>query len=195
MVVVTWTISILEFDGQTCFCTFGDQHWRFFCFGDDEDGNYEQMVMTVVVVLVMTVATVTVTKGAERRQARGVTISAERAGCSRGPPVEQVLVSRLCWKGVQSVAGNMFRLFRHLMKKTCSQGVFTAGSLKVLTINDGLDSDDEEDVDEDVGGVDDENLGGDEQTIALEESNLFLVHKNQHLNKINCINIVTIKHF
>ena len=85
-----------------------------------------------------------------------------------------------------------------------------------MTINDGLGSDDvekddgedggedvDEDVDEDVGedvgedigGVDDENLGGDEQTMALEESNLFLVHKNQHLNKTNCINIVTIKHF
>ena len=38
------------------------------------------------------------------------------------------------------------------MGVTCSQGVSTAGSLKVLTINqcnDGLDS--EEDVDEDVG--------------------------------------------
>ena len=61
-----------------------------------------------------------------------------------------------------------------------------------MIINDGLDSDDVEkdddedggeDVGEDIGGVDDENLGGDEQTIALEESNLFLVHKNQHLKK------------
>ena len=52
-----------------------------FCtFGDDEDGNYEQMMMTVVVVLVVTVATVMVTKGADRRQARGVTTSAERPG-------------------------------------------------------------------------------------------------------------------
>ena len=88
------------------------------------------------------------------------------------------------------------------MGVTCSQGVSAAGSLKVLTINDGLDSDNEEDVDEDVdedvgedvGGGDDENLGGDQQTIALEESNLFLVHKNQHLKKTNCINLVPIKH-
>ena len=62
-------------------------------------------------------------------------------------------------------------------------------------IGDDVGGDVSGDVGEDIGGVDDENLGGDEQTIALEESNLFLVHKNQHLNKTNCINIVTIKHF
>ena len=76
---------------------------EIFCLGDDEDDNYEQMIMTVVVVLVMTVATVMMTKGAERRQARGVTTSAERPGWSRDPPVEQELVSRLCWKAVQIV--------------------------------------------------------------------------------------------
>ena len=61
--------------------------WDFFSLGYDEDDNYdgdgcpwEQMMMTVVVVLVVTVATVMVTKGADRRQARGVTTSAERPG-------------------------------------------------------------------------------------------------------------------
>ena len=73
------------------------------------------MMMTVVVVLVMTVATVMVTKGAERRQARGVRTSAERLGWSRGPPGKQVLVSRMCWKAVQIVAVNNFLLFRRLI--------------------------------------------------------------------------------
>ena len=61
------------------------------------------VVVLLVMVLVMTVATVMVTKGADRRQARGVTTSAERPGWSRGPPVEQVLVSRICWRAVQLV--------------------------------------------------------------------------------------------
>ena len=76
------------------------------------------MMMTVLVVLVMTVATVMATKGADRRQARGVTTSAERPGWSRGPPVEQVLVIRMCWKAVPIVAVNNFLLFRRLMTIT-----------------------------------------------------------------------------
>ena len=45
------------------------------------------------------------------------------------------------------------------MGATCSQGVSAAGSLKVLTINNDIDSDDEEDVDEDGGEDVGENVG------------------------------------